>query len=263
MTLTVRAMEPAKPRDKGYKLAGSVGGCTFSSLRPVARVGAPTICARASRQRAPMADGRWPDISLAEARKTHAAACDAVIPASAAVPSLETLARACLKLPTQSNGKHQSQVANTLERFVFPKIGKRPINAIHRPELVDVVQAVQIDRRVETAHRVARRIAAVTVELVNSTTPPARSCATVMSGKVGQSRPWLPRNAPALPRRRQVDVGDWRIHHYCRTKTSFRCVSELRSLAQRPARARLTILRDDSNGKSAGTLRSKSAPKSR
>src|SRR6218665_261394 len=142
MTLTVRAMEPAKPRDKGYKLAGSVGGCTFSSLRPVARVGAPTICARASRQRAPMADGRWPDISLAEARKTHAAACDAVIPASAA--------RACLKLPPRSNGKHQSQVANTLERFVFPKTGKRPINAIHRPELVDVVQAVQIDRRVET-----------------------------------------------------------------------------------------------------------------
>jgi len=168
-----------------------------------------------------------------------------------------------LKLPTLSNGKHQSQVANTLERFVFPKIGKRSIDTIRRPELVDVVQAVQVDGRVETAHRVAGRIAAVTAELVNSTTPPARSCATVMSGKVGQSMPRLPRNAPALPRRRQVDVGDWRIHHYCRTKTSFRCVSEPRSLAQRPARARLTILRDNSSGKSAGTLRSKSAPKSR
>ncbi|WP_265306996.1 tyrosine-type recombinase/integrase [Verminephrobacter eiseniae] len=79
------------------------------------------------------------------------------------MPSFETIARAWLKLkrPSLSNGKHQSQVANTLERFVFPKIGKRPIDTIHRPELVDVVQAVQLDGRVETAHRLAGRIAAV------------------------------------------------------------------------------------------------------
>jgi len=159
MTLTVRAVEPAKPRDKGYKLADSVWGCTFTSLRPVARVGAPTICARAKAGNA----HRWPDVSLAEARKTHAAARDGVVPAAVAVPSFETIARAWLKLkrPSLSNGKHQSQVANTLERFVFPKIGKRPIDTIHRPELVDVVQAVQLDGRVETAHRVAGRIAAV------------------------------------------------------------------------------------------------------
>src|SRR6218665_384737 len=71
MTLTVRAVDAAKPRDKGYKLADSVWGCTFSSLRPVARVGAPTICARASRQRAPMAGcqpGRGPQSPRRSAR---------------------------------------------------------------------------------------------------------------------------------------------------------------------------------------------------
>ncbi|MCW8182438.1 DUF4102 domain-containing protein, partial [Verminephrobacter eiseniae] len=42
--------------------------------------------------------GRWPDVSLAEARKAHAAARDGVVPAAVAVPSFETIARAWLKL---------------------------------------------------------------------------------------------------------------------------------------------------------------------
>src|SRR6218665_4131644 len=101
MTLTVRAMEPAKPGNKGYKLGDSVGPYLY--VPPAGGKDWRANYLREGKQ-ATRTDGRWPDISLAEARKTHAAACDAVIPASAAVPSLETLARACLKLPTQSNG---------------------------------------------------------------------------------------------------------------------------------------------------------------
>ncbi|WP_407830736.1 phage integrase central domain-containing protein [Verminephrobacter eiseniae] len=121
---------------------------------------------------------RWPDVSLAEARKAHAAARDGVVPAAVAVPSFETIARAWLKLkrPTLSNGKHQSQVANTLERFVFPKIGKRPIDTIHRPELVDVVQAVQLDGRVETVHRLAV-VRVLTGSSMNA--PRARPCSVL------------------------------------------------------------------------------------
>jgi integrase len=65
-------------------------------------------------------------------------------------------------LPALSNAKHKTQVENTLERFAFPKLGTKALNAITRAELVKVVQAVQDEGdRVETAHRVAGRIAAV------------------------------------------------------------------------------------------------------
>ncbi len=66
-----------------------------------------------------------------------------------------------LKLPDLSNAKHQVQVANTLERFAYPKIGNKPINTIRRTELVEIVQAVQAGGRIETAHRVAGRIKTV------------------------------------------------------------------------------------------------------
>ncbi|WP_409374631.1 phage integrase central domain-containing protein [Verminephrobacter eiseniae] len=67
-------------------------------------------------------------------------------------------------------------MANTLERFVFPKIGKRPIDTIHRPELVDVVQAVQLDGRVETVHRLAV-VRVLTGSSMNA--PRARPCSVL------------------------------------------------------------------------------------
>ncbi|WP_418116091.1 phage integrase central domain-containing protein [Variovorax sp. NFACC27] len=36
------------------------------------------------------------------------------------------------KLPTLSNSKHQIQVANTLERYALPALGRLPIDAIPR-----------------------------------------------------------------------------------------------------------------------------------
>src|SRR6218665_3122773 len=86
MTLTVRAMEREKARKKGYKLADSVGPYLY--VTPAGGKDWRANYLREGKQ-ATRTDGRWPDISLAEARKTHAAACDAAIPASAAVPSLE------------------------------------------------------------------------------------------------------------------------------------------------------------------------------
>src|SRR6218665_1697047 len=107
MTLTVRAVEAAKPRNKGYKLADSVGLYLF-----VTPAGGKTWRANYLREgkQAPRTDGRWPDASLAEARKAHATARDGAVPAAVSVPSFETSARAWLKLklPSLSNGKHQS-----------------------------------------------------------------------------------------------------------------------------------------------------------
>lgn len=160
MGLTVRAVEAAKPRDKGYKLADSAGLYLF--VTPAGGKSWRANYVRSGKQ-ATRTYGRWPEMSLADARKAHTAAREHVAAGVVASPTFEAVARAWLtiKLPTLSNGKHQIQVENTLERFALPALGHRPIDTIKRAELVAVVQAVQVDGRVETAHRVAGRITAV------------------------------------------------------------------------------------------------------
>lgn len=161
MGLTVKAVEAAKPREKGYKLADSAGLYLF-----ITPAGGKSWRANYQRdgKQATRTYGRWPELSLADARKEHMAARDPVVNTMAKVtPTFETMAREWLKLklPTLSNGKHQVQVENTMERFAIPAIGKSPIDTIKRAELVAVVQAVQVGGKVETAHRVAGRITAV------------------------------------------------------------------------------------------------------
>jgi len=161
MTLTVRAVETAKPKDKGYKLADAAGLYLF--ITPSGAKSWRANYQRAGKQ-ATRTYGQWPGLTLADARKAHAAARDLVAaPAAKVMPTFETVTRDWLKikLPTLSNGKHQIQVENTLERYAFPTIGKKPIDTITRKELVAVVQAVQATGIVETAHRVAGRITAV------------------------------------------------------------------------------------------------------
>ena len=162
MGLTAKAVEAARPQERAYKLADSAGLYLFVS--PAGGKSWRANYQRAGKQ-ATRTYGRWPDVSLADARRAHAAARDAAEAQALAprMPTFEEVARAWLrlKLPTLSNSKHQIQVANTLDRFVLPALGSRPIDTLRRAELVAVVQAVQTNGRVETAHRVAGRITAV------------------------------------------------------------------------------------------------------
>ena len=162
MGLTAKAVEAARPQERAYKLADGAGLYLFVS--PAGGKSWRANYQRAGKQ-ATRTYGRWPDVSLADARRAHAAARDAAEAQAQAprVPTFEEVARAWLKLklPTLSNGKHQVQVVNTLERFVFPAVGPRPIDTLRRAELVAVVQAVQSGGKIETAHRVAGRITAV------------------------------------------------------------------------------------------------------
>lgn len=163
MTLTARAVETAKAREKGYKLADRQGLYLF-----VTPAGGKSW--RANYQVAGVQKtrtyGRWPEMSLADARRAHDAAREipkAIAAVAAAVPTFKSVAAEWLKvkLPGLSNGKHQIQVENTLERFAYPVIGSMPIDSIPRTTLVGVVRAAQAGGKVETAHRVAGRITAV------------------------------------------------------------------------------------------------------
>jgi integrase len=159
MTLTVRAVEAAKPKDGPYKLGDGQGLYLYVSPAGGKSWRANFMVAGKQQTRT---YGRWPGMTLAQARKAHQDAREG--PKEASAPTFEGVARDWLKkaLPALSNAKHKTQVENTLERFAFPALGAKPLNAITRAELVKVVQAVQ-DKgdRVETAHRVAGRIAAV------------------------------------------------------------------------------------------------------
>lgn len=164
MGLTVKAVEAAKPREKDYKLSDGQGLYLY-----VTKAGGKSW--RANHQvdgkQKTRTYGMWPAVSLSDARKAHATARGDAEPANAApkpaTQTFEQVARAWLKkkLPSLSNTKHQGQVENTLERFAFKSLGKRPIDAIPRADLVTVVLEAQKGGKIETAHRVAGRITAV------------------------------------------------------------------------------------------------------
>lgn len=159
MTLTVKAVDAAKPREKAYKLADAHG--LYLYVSPKGAKSWRANYAEAGKQKT-RTYGLYPGVSLAEARKAHSAGREEV-PAPKLAPTFETVMRDWLKakLPTLSNGKHQIQVANTLERYALPFLGKLPINAVPRSELVKVVRAAQEGGKIETGHRVASRISAV------------------------------------------------------------------------------------------------------
>jgi len=160
----VKEVAAATQRAAGYKLSDAAGLYLF-----VTAAGGKSWRANysAAGKQKTRTYGMWPGMSLADARKAHhAARADAgtaVGPVVKKSPTFEVVARDWLKLklPTLSNGKHQIQVENTLERYAFPVLGTRPIDLIKRSELVAVVRAAQSGGKIETAHRVAGRIAAV------------------------------------------------------------------------------------------------------
>ena len=81
---------------------------------------------------------------------------------SAATPLFEKVARDYFEnhRARWKNEKHRQQWINTLEQYVFPAIGKRPIDQITTPEIVAVLYAIWFEKH-ETARRLKQRIATV------------------------------------------------------------------------------------------------------
>ncbi|MES3041786.1 MAG: tyrosine-type recombinase/integrase [Pseudomonadota bacterium] len=156
--LTIKAIEAAKPKDKGYKLADTGGLYLF-----VTPAGGKSWRANFSKdgKQGTKTYGRWPAMSLPDARKAHLGSKAEPELSARTTPTFKAVAKDWLHkhLPSLSNPKHRGQVEATLERFAYPTIGDRPIGDIRRPELVKAVNAA--GSRVETAHRVAGRITAV------------------------------------------------------------------------------------------------------
>lgn len=161
MALTARAVETAKAREKPYKLADGEGLYLFVSTAGGKSWRANYSVAGKQKTRT---YGRWPSMSLLDARRAHRGTRDgAPAEAGTAAPLFKAVAKQWLlkHLPSLSNPKHRSQVEGTLQQYAYPDIGARPIDQIERRELTAVVLKAQEGDKIETAHRVAGRITAV------------------------------------------------------------------------------------------------------
>ena len=120
MALTARQVESAKPKEKPYKL-GDAGGL-YLYVAPTGLKSWWANYQQGGRQRT-KTYGRYPEMSLAQARTAHAAAKDGGAETIASAPTFSEVAKQWLavKIPALSNHKHkiqvQIQVQTTLERF--------------------------------------------------------------------------------------------------------------------------------------------------
>ncbi|MAL95624.1 MAG: integrase [Haliea sp.] len=76
--------------------------------------------------------------------------------------SFEVAAKRCHKVKAQEfkNSKHAAQWINTLDKYVFPALGKQPVAEIDTPQVLAVLQPIWGEIP-ETASRVRQRMAAV------------------------------------------------------------------------------------------------------
>lgn len=104
--------------------------------------------------------GRYPELSIAQARQLNAQFKETQTTTVITKPTFDEVKRAWYlhKLPTLKNIKHKQQVIYRLDTFASPKLGNMPIDAIRRVNLVDVVQSIQQQNIIETAHRVGTHL---------------------------------------------------------------------------------------------------------
>ncbi|WAW09742.1 integrase arm-type DNA-binding domain-containing protein [Oxalobacter vibrioformis] len=112
--------------------------------------------------------GKYPDVSIAEARKRQQEArtqiANSIDPAgikqaqkaariAAAANTFEAVAREWHSKKTNFTHNTAKNVMARLERLVFPLIGARPIDAITAPDFLSVLRRVEEQGKLETAHR--------------------------------------------------------------------------------------------------------------
>ena len=171
MALTELQIKSFKPKDKLYRIADSGGLCI--EITPAGNKhwrwrynynGKPQM----------MALGKYPKVSLAEARKQRDAARDVL--ESGKHPTrekkaqkirsmhegentFEAIARKWLKLKQHGlNEKYRTQCIARMEQHVFPEIGDLPITEITIPDVVHVIEKIANRGTIETAKRMKQLI---------------------------------------------------------------------------------------------------------
>lgn len=178
MKLTDAKLRALKPTDKVQKI--SDGGGLYIHVSPAGgklwRLGY-----RFAGKQKTLALGKYPDVSLVEARKRRdearqllgrgidpaerrkAVRADAVASAAEQANTFEAVARAWFgkKRLAWTQG-HQAKILSRLEHQIFPYIGGRPLAHLEPADYLAVIQRAEQRGAVETAHRLAQLCGQVT-----------------------------------------------------------------------------------------------------
>lgn len=213
MALTDTAIRNTKQKDKAYKLADEKGLYLF-----VQKTGGKLwrFDYRFDGKRKTLALGKYPDVSLADARdrrddarKKIASEIDpsetkkAVKAAKVGVTanSFEVVAREWLatKMQTKSE-RYQLNVLRRFELYLFPWIGKRPISEINPPELLEVVRRIENQNKVETAYRTLQ----ATGQVLRYAVQTGRAMRDVTTDLRGALTPSVTKHMPSFTEPQQV-----------------------------------------------------------
>ncbi|HMS19481.1 integrase arm-type DNA-binding domain-containing protein [uncultured Sphingorhabdus sp.] len=177
--LTELAIKNARPRDKDYKLADAEGLHLY-----VTKTGHRSwrLKYRFAGKERRLILGAWPELSLrdardrkAEARKLLREGRDPGIEAAklrieravASANTFEALARGWFALQEgRWTPVHARDVISSLEKDVFPWVGKLPITEIDEPMVLSVLRKIEKRGAIETAHRIRQRMSAVFVHAI-------------------------------------------------------------------------------------------------
>jgi integrase len=96
------------------------------------------------------------------------------------------------------NAKHLKQWRATMEAYVFPKIGERPVAEIRSGEIIDVLEPIWHDKP-ETAHRILQRMKAVFDWAIARNWREGTSPCVGVAQALGGTRNRVPRHHRALP----------------------------------------------------------------
>ena len=122
--------------------------------------------------------------------------------ATATIPSFEEAAWTVHEglRPGWKNPKHAAQWIKTLERYVFPHFGKRPVSQVSSGDVLRALSPIWLEKE-ETANRLAQRISAV-IKWARA------SGYFTGDDPVEAARPGLPRQSGAVRHHTSVDFND-------------------------------------------------------
>jgi integrase len=166
MPLTATTVKQAKPKDKPYKL--SDGGGLHLLVNPAGAKYWRYKYRYAGKEKN-LALGVYPEVSLKSARQKHQAARDqlakGIDPGEARkvekltrhianAESFEAIAMEwyATKMCDKSES-HRKRTLRSMEKDLFPKLGRRPVSEINAPELLATLRHIEARGALETAHR--------------------------------------------------------------------------------------------------------------
>ncbi|WP_231854149.1 tyrosine-type recombinase/integrase [Gluconacetobacter diazotrophicus] len=209
--LTDTQARAAKPRQKGYRLPDQGG--LFLFVTPAGGKIWRLRYRQAGREQT-LTFGAYPEMSLADAREAAVMArrriranepAAMVAPAGAVpAPAFELVAREWHENRRDLwTAQYALDVIRSLERDVFPAIGRLPIATLTPTAVLDVLRAIQERGAIETAHRVRQRISDVFVYAIASgiaTSDPAAIIASALRPVVRGRQPAI----TSLPKARDM-----------------------------------------------------------